>query len=75
MMNHVGLVTQNLILGFSDTGGAHFPLQIVVLVNALVHAGTGGIDTVVVVDNSLFFSTLPQLLLRAPLMTRCLDRG
>ena len=52
MMNHVGLVTQNLVLGFGDTGGAHFPLLIVVLVNALVHAGTGGMGTVVVEDNS-----------------------
>ncbi len=52
MMNHVGLVTQSSILGFGGTGGAHFPLWIVVLVNALLYAGTGGIDTVVVVDNS-----------------------
>ncbi len=52
MVNHVGLVTQNLFLGFGDTGSAHFPLRIVVLVNALVHAGTGGTDAVVVVDNS-----------------------
>ncbi len=60
-----------------DAGGAHFTLRVVVLVNALVHTGTGVIDAVVVVDNSKFFSTLPQLLLslRAPFITRCLDRG
>ncbi len=52
MMCHVGLVTQNSILGFGDTTGAHFPLLVVVLVNALVHTGTGVIDAVVVVDNS-----------------------
>ncbi len=68
-------VTQNSILGFGDAGGAHFPLWVVVLVNALVHNGTGVIDAVVVVDNSQFFSSLPQLLLRAPFITRCLDRG
>jgi hypothetical protein len=55
-MKHVGLVTQKLVLGFGDTGGS-LPIaesmRIVVLVtNALAHAGTGGIDTVVVVDNS-----------------------
>jgi hypothetical protein len=70
----MGLVTQNLILGLGDAGGAHFTLLVVVLVNALVHIGTGVIDAVVVVDNSKFFSTLPQLLLRAPFITRCLDR-
>jgi hypothetical protein len=37
---------------FGDAGSAHFPLRIVVLVNALVHDGTGGIDSVVVVDDS-----------------------
>jgi hypothetical protein len=52
MINHVDPVTQNLILGFGDAGGAHFPLRILVLVHALIHAGTGGIDTVVAVDNS-----------------------
>ncbi len=79
IMSHVGLVTQNTILWFGDTCSAHFPLRIVVLVNALVHAGTGGIQVgavvVRVVDNSRFFSTFPQLLLRAPFITRCLDRG
>jgi hypothetical protein len=73
----MGLVTQNLIRvrGLGDAGGAHFTLRVVVLVNALVHTGTGVIDAVVVEDNSKFFSTLPQLLLRAPFITRCLDRG
>ena len=71
----MGLVTQNSILGLGDAGGAHFTLRVVVLVNALVHIGTGVIDAVVVVDNSKFFSTLQQLLLRAPFITRCVDRG
>jgi hypothetical protein len=62
----MGLVTQNLILGLDDAGGAHFTQRFVVLVNALVHIGTRVIDAVVVVDNSKFFSTFPQLLLRAP---------
>ncbi len=75
MVCNVGLVTQNLIPGSGDAGGAHFTLRVVVVINALVHTGTGGIDAVVVVDNSKFFSTLPQLLLRAPFITRCLDRG
>ncbi len=62
----MGLVTQNSILGLGDAGGAHFKftLRVIVLVNALVHIGTGVIDAVVVVDNSKFFSTLPRLLLR-----------
>ncbi len=75
MVCHVGLVTQNSIPGLGDAGGAHFMMRIVVLVNALVHTGTGVIDAVVVVDSSKFFSTLPRLLLRAPFITRCLDRG
>ncbi len=51
MMCHVGLFTQNSILGFGDARGAHFTLRAVVLLNALVHTGTGVIDAVVVVDN------------------------
>ncbi len=75
MVCHIGLVTQNSVPSLGDAGGAHFTLRVVVLVNALVHTGTGVIDAVVVVDNSKFFSTLPRLLLRAPFITRCLDRG
>ncbi len=52
MVCPVGLVTQNSILGFGDAGSAHFTLRVVVLVNALVHTGTGVIDAEVVVDIS-----------------------
>ena len=52
MVCYVGLVTQNSVLRFGDAGGAHFTLRVVVLVNALVHTGTGVIDAVVVVDYS-----------------------
>ncbi len=75
MVCHVGLVTQNSIPGLGDAGGAHFTLRVVVLVNVLFHTGTGIIDAMDVVDNSKFFSTLPRLLLRAPFITLCLDRG
>ncbi len=75
MVCHVGLATQNSIPGLGGAGGAHFTLRVVVLVNSLVHTATGVIDAMVVVDNSKFFSTLPRLLLRAPFITRCLDRG
>ncbi len=52
MVCHFGLVTQNSIPGLGDARGAHFTLRVVVLVNALVHTGTGVFDGVVVVDNS-----------------------
>ena len=42
----MGLVTQNLILGLGDAGGAHFTLRVVALVNALVHIGTGVVQVV-----------------------------
>jgi hypothetical protein len=72
---YVGLVTQNLIPGLGVAGGAYFTLLVVFLVNALLHTGTGVLDAVFVVDKSKFFFTLPRLLLRAPFITRCLDRG
>ena len=53
MVCHVGLVTQNSIPGLGDAGGAHFTLRVVVLVNALVHTGTGVIDVVVVASVNL----------------------
>ena len=68
----MGLVTQNLALG----GACSFCplLRIIVLVIALVLMGTGSNPAVVVVDDSKFFSTLPQLLLRASRSLRRLER-
>ncbi len=48
-------------------------LRVVVLVIALVLMGTGSNPAVVVVDDSKFFSTLPQLLLRASRSLRRLE--
>jgi hypothetical protein len=49
-------------------------LRVIVLVVALPLVGTGSNLAVVVVDNLKFFSTLPQLLLRASRSLRRLER-
>jgi hypothetical protein len=61
----MGLVTQNLA-HLLDGACSFCPLLwVTVLVIALVLVGIGSNPAVFVVDNSKFFSTLPQLLLRA----------
>jgi len=62
----MGLVTQNLAHWLGGACSFCPLLRVIVLVTviALVLVGTGSNPAVVVVDNSKFFSTLPQLLLR-----------
>ncbi len=70
----MGLVSQNLANWLGGACSFYPLLQVIVLVIALVLMGTGSTPAVVVVDNSKFISTLPQLLLRASRSLRRLER-
>jgi hypothetical protein len=70
----MGLVMQNLAHWLGGACNFCPLLRDIVLIIALILVGTGGNPTVVVVDNSKFFSTLPQLLRRASRSLRRLER-